>query len=213
MSARSPTGRDLRSRVRRWAWLLPVLFLTGCSLLPIASDTSGGTPSATAAVSPYFAIEGRFSLRQDERNHSGRLSWSHAPSGDTLLLASPFGQGVAEIVAVHGLATLTASDGRRQSAPDVATLTTEVLGYALPLDRLVDWVRARPAGAEVVERDAQGRPLRLRLEDWSVAYAYDGDGPYAAPTRVDVQRLSVFELRLRIDAWSELPTAAADAQP
>jgi outer membrane lipoprotein LolB len=153
-----------------------------------------------------FLLEGRFSLRQDEQNHSGRLSWRHTADDDELLLASSFGQGIAEIAASDGLATLTTSDGQTFAAPDVPSLTEQAFGYRLPLKRLTDWVRGRAAGAEVVARDALGRPLQLRHEDWRIEYAYDGDDPAALPIRLFVERPGAFELRLRIDEWSAVST-------
>lgn len=166
--------------------------LTGCAALPTASLRD---------EADAFALEGRFSLRQDDKSYSGRLSWRHTAASDELLLASPFGQGIAGITANGEAATLTTSDGKTYSAPDVPTLTEGVLGYRLPLALLVDWVRGRNAQGEVVERDAQGRPLRLRHEDWRIDYGYDGDDPRALPGRLFAERLGAFELRLRIDEW------------
>jgi outer membrane lipoprotein LolB len=164
------------------------------------------TPSAPARRAlEAFVLEGRFSLRQDERNDSGRLVWRHAPGGDELLISSPFGQGIAEIAATPGEARLTAADGRVFTAPDVPALTERALGYRLPLARLADWVRGRAAGAEVAEADAHGRPLRLRSEGWNIEYAYDGDDAAAPPARIVAGRPGEFELRLRIDAWNALP--------
>jgi len=171
--------------------------LAGCAALPTASPLRDEADA--------FALEGRFSLRQDDKNYSGRLSWRHTAAGDELLLASPFGQGIAGITANAEAATLTTSDGKTYSAPDVQTLTERALGYRLPLSLLVDWVRGRNASAEVVERDAQGRPLRLRHEDWRVDYGYDGDDPAALPGRLFAERLGAFELRLRIDEWIDVP--------
>ena len=88
---------------------------------------------------------------------------------------------------------------------DVPTLTEKVLGYRLPLQRLADWVRGSAAGGEVVEQDAQGRPLRVRLEDWRIEYDYEGDDPEAPPSRLFAERIGSFELRLRIERWTALP--------
>jgi outer membrane lipoprotein LolB len=158
-----------------------------------------GVPPRHALES--FLLEGRFSLRQGEQNHSGRIGWRHSAQGDEILLASPFGQGIAEIVAVPGQATLTAADGRRFTAPDAASLIERALGYGLPLERLADWVRARAADADVVERDALGRPLRLRVDGWRVEYGYGSDEAQALPASIFAGRDGAFELRLRIDGW------------
>ncbi|MDR3298795.1 MAG: lipoprotein insertase outer membrane protein LolB [Candidatus Accumulibacter sp.] len=187
----------------RWraAFFLCAALLAGCAEMSSA-DRSALPPRHALEA---FLLEGRFSLRQGEQNHSGRLSWRHTADGDELLLASPFGQGIAEIVATSGHAALTTGDGKVFAAPDVPSLTEEALGYRLPLTQISDWVRARAVDAEVLERDALGRPLRLRRADWRVEYAYDGDNPEELPASVFVERVGAFELRLRIDEWSALP--------
>ena len=201
--AMEPGGRWRLLRAAGCA--LCAALLAGCAAMP---PTAGPAPASRHALES-FLLEGRFSLRQEAQNHSGRLNWRHTAAGDEVLLASPFGQGVAEIVATAGQATLTTSDGRIYAAPDVPSLTERVLGYRLPLQRLTDWVRGRAAGAEIVARDALGRPLQLRHEDWRIEYAYDGDDAAALPTRLFAERAGAFELRLRIDGWSALPPEAA----
>jgi outer membrane lipoprotein LolB len=179
------------------AWVWCAALLTGCAAMP-------PTGPARQALED-FRLEGRFSLRQDEQNHAGRLFWRHTAKDDELLLASPFGQGIARIVAAPGQASLTLSDGSAFTAPDVPSLTESVLGYRLPLTLLADWVRGRAAGAEAVERDARGRPLRLRFEDWNIEYGYGDDDPAALPARLSAERAGAFEIRLRVDEWNALP--------
>ena len=192
------------SRCRVGAAALALAFVAACSTLPAPS----GSPLVTRGVADAFSLDGRFSLRQEERNTSGKISWRHAGASDNLLLSSPFGQGMAEIVADARGATLTTSDGRVFAAEDVETLTRQTLGYGLPLGLLVDWVRARAPAADVDARDALGRPLRLRRDVWRVAYDYDSDDAQALPVRIVAERLGEFELRLRVDAW-DAPSADA----
>jgi outer membrane biogenesis lipoprotein LolB len=72
------------------------------------------------------------------------------------------------------------------------------------LSRLLDWLRGcHPDGGDLA-LDTQGRPLRLRHEDWRIDYEYDSDDPQALPGRLFVEREGVFELRLRIDEWQML---------
>jgi outer membrane lipoprotein LolB len=194
---------SLRRSAFCWGALAYAALLAGCATLPSAFLPRDALET--------FQLEGRFSVRQDEQSHAGRLTWRHTADGDELLLSSPFGQGIAEIVATDEQAALTTSDGKVFAAPDVPSLTEGVLGYRLPLRLLRDWVRARAARAEVIERDAPGRPLRLRFEDWRIEYAYDDDDPQAPPARIFIERSGAFELRLRIDAWSALH--AEEASP
>ena len=182
-----------------------VLLLAGCASAPLAPQ--GGAMPARDALDA-FAIEGRFTLRQQQTSYSGRLSWRHAAGaaysgeGDEVLLASPFGQGIAQITAGAAGAQLTTSDGTVYTANDSEQLTRDVLGYPLPLAQLADWLRARGRGE--FSRDAAGRPLRLLDADWRIDYEYDSDDAQALPARLFAQRADGVELRLRIDEWNEL---------
>ena len=175
------------------ALLCALVLLSGCATVPFLAPPRDALED--------FVLEGRFSLRHEDKNHSGRLRWQHVGARDEVLLSSPFGQGMAEIVADPQGARLTMNDGKTYGAPDVESLTREVLAYPLPLGRLADWVRAR-AGSGTIERDAQGRLLCLRHEGWRIDYAYEDDNPQALPTRIIADRAGEFELRLRIEAWS-----------
>ena len=174
--------------------------------------------SACASLSPHadrgtalqknqlrsFSLEGRFSLRYEDKSYTGHLSWRHVGGRDAVLLASPFGQGMAEIVSDAAGVVLTAGDGKSYAAPDAETLTQQVLGYPLPLNHLLDWVRARGASGTVDAQDALGRLLRLRQGVWHIAYEYDNDDAQALPGRLFVRREDGLELRLRIDEWRNL---------
>lgn len=174
--------------------------LVGCAGLGVSP---GQMPSRDTLGA--FELEGRFSLRQGEQNFSGRLSWRHLPGENVVLLSSPFGQGLAEIVTDGLGARLTTSEGKTYQAADGESLTARVLGYPLPITGLADWLRAR--GGEAGQRDAQGRLVRLDAAGWRVDYGYDGDEPDVPPSRLVVSGQAggdPTELRLRIDRWTPL---------
>lgn len=188
------------------------------ALLCLLSGLGGCAALQPSAIAPAalqrdqlqtFALTGRFSLRQEDQSTIGRLNWRHAEASDELLLSSPLGQGMAEIVSDASGARLTGSDGDTHSAENVDQLLQSVLGYALPLRQLTDWVRGRNPDGGLLTVDALGRPLRLRHAAWRIDYEYDSDDPQALPGRLFVERDSVFELRLRIEQWLPLPAESA----
>ena len=73
---------------------LVVSLVSGCASTAFAP--SSAVPSREAL--DRFSLEGRFSLSQDSKNYSGRLRWTYRGVSSELLLSSPFGQGIAEIV-------------------------------------------------------------------------------------------------------------------
>lgn len=186
-----------------------LLFVFG--LLALSACTAIGPPAGARLPIDRdslqdFALVGRFSVRHEGKAYVGGIHWRHVGDRDELVLSSPLGQALAEIVSDTGGASLTAGDGRSQSAANVDSLLQTMLGYPLPLDRLVNWLRGRHANAGTLTTDPQGRPLHLRQEDWRIDYAYDGDDPQALPDRLFIEREGSVQLRLRIDEWQALPS-------
>ena len=182
------------------ALILAALLIGGCAVAP---STPTSPPPARTTLDA-FSLEGRFSLRHENRNYSGRLSWRHRGDLNTVLLSSPFGQGMAEITTDEHGASLTTSDGKQETASDAETLTQRVLGYPLPLTALTDWIRGRDDAAGITERDTQGRPLRLAHQGWRLEYGYESEDPQAPPNRIFAERNGGLELRLKIDEWNSL---------
>ena len=191
------------------SWPRLRLLVAACSVLSLSacatffSSAADPLPAERDTLQD-FSIEARFSLRHEEKNYAGRLSWRHAGSRDDLLLASPFGQGMAEIAGDANGVRLTTGDGKSYEAADAETLTQQALGFPLPLNKLVDWVRGRRSGGESDTTDALGRPLCVHQDGWRIDYEYDSDDPQALPGRLFIAREGVLELRLRIDEWNVL---------
>jgi outer membrane lipoprotein LolB len=183
-----------------------VFLLTACAVAPLSPTSDLPSRSTLSA----FSLEGRFSLRNEDKSYSGRLSWRHDHLGDQVLLSSPLGQGMAEIVSGPDGARLTANDGRVYAAADAETLTRDVLGYPLPLAQMSDWVRGTLRDAEETVADEFGRPLRQRVAMWRIEYGYDNDDAGAVPNRVFAERVGGgLDLRLRVDEWTRLPSEAS----
>jgi outer membrane lipoprotein LolB len=206
-SADRPLFRGIRAQLSA-VLLVALLGLTAC----------GSTPPSAEQASPVrrdelhaFSLAGRFSLRQEGKSYTGRLDWRHADDSDELLLSSPLGQAMAEIVSNPDGARLNSGDGKTQTAASADELLQAVLGYPLPLDKLADWVRGRSPQGGTMAVDALGRPLRLQYEDWRIAYEYDSDEEQALPGRLFVERETLLELRLRIDEW--LPLTPTPMRP
>jgi len=163
--------------------------------------------ASCAAVPPEplspgsFSLAGRVAVRYGEEAASGRITWRHTAAADELLLSTPLGQGVAEITRRDGVYTLVAANGERHSAADPERLTRQVLGYALPLQGLADWVQGRPEqGVEARARYDGARLAELRQRGWRIDYSGGDESP---PKRVRLTRGDL-DIRLVIDEW-QLP--------
>ena len=147
--------------MKRAACLALLLFLGACAQVELQPPGAG----------IEFDLLGRIGAHYGAEAFTGNVAWRHARSGDEMLISTPLGQGVARIVREGDAVQLTTAEQKQYRAPDAESLTERVLGFRLPLEGLADWVQGRPAPAleergwkvEYLERDAQGRPLRMRL--------------------------------------------------
>lgn len=161
------------------------LWLAGCaSTLPAPQRP----PAATIAA---FAFDGRIAVRQGETRHYAKIDWRHAPGGDTVLLTTPLGQGMAEIVREAAGARLTLADGRKFAAADWSELSREVFGFPLPLQAATRWLLGLGADA--------GEAAGWRM----TVLARESEQTGALPTSIEFERDDIV-VRLKIDAWSEV---------
>lgn len=177
-----------------------ILLLAGCATPVVTRVADGET------IKRYLA-EGRFSLRDDERLHSGRISWQHAPERDDILLQDPFGSGLAEVTRRPDGARLQLADGSVREAPDADQLIGSVTGIAVPLVELGALLPGRVVDADDVVRDAAGRASRLDRHGWRIEFSYPDDAAETLPSGVFALRRGVdtaLEVRFVIETW-ELP--------
>lgn len=179
-------------------------------LPPIVAALAAHLVAGCASLAPeplptdVFSIVGRVAVRYGDEAASGRVAWRHGAATDDLLISSPLGQGIAEITRRDGVYTLVTGKDERFSAADPERLTEQVLGWALPLGGLPDWVqgRAQP-GSSAEPRYHGGRLAELRQLGWTIEYSgYDENG--RLPTRMRLTRGDI-DIRLAIDEWQRRP--------
>lgn len=161
-------------------WAL-VLLLPGCT-------TVGALPQRPAMQDiTQFAFVGRLAVRQGETRHHVNVDWRHDARSDAILLTTPLGQGIAELVRDAGGARLTLADKRSYAAADWGALSQQVFGFPLPLGASPRWLLGELGATEgwrvtVVERESA---------------AVD-----ALPTVIELERDNI-AVRLKIDEWIE----------
>lgn len=85
-------------------------------------------------------MSGRLAVRQGDRSEIARLRWSHRPSGDLWVIASPLGNEVARIESSAAGATLSQGSGESVTARSFAELTARLLGVPLEPAALAAWL-------------------------------------------------------------------------
>jgi outer membrane lipoprotein LolB len=186
-------------------------FVLACAtgILAACASLQQSPPSLSANAADAFSISGRIALREHDRNLSGGIRWQHSKERDDILLLSPLGQGVMQIVRDESGATLRTADGKVYQAPDAEELAATVTGWHLPLSGLAFWVRGvqRPGSAAHDKRDEAGRLQNLVQDDWRVDYAAYSDAPNDRLPRLMTMTRPELELKLVIDDWERAPAA------
>jgi outer membrane lipoprotein LolB len=142
------------------------------------------------------------------------VHWRHDAARDDILLSTPLGQGVAQIVNDVSGATLTTSDGKTYRAADAEQLTAKITGWRIPVSGLTFWLRGLPQAGSTAheERDDKGRLKLLAQDDWKIEYPAYFDAPDdRLPKRIVLTRPE-FEFKLVIDNWEHTASAVAPAK-
>lgn len=177
--------------------------LAACAQLP--SATSGDAlprPRPARTAGGDYLLSGRIAVRHDQQRYAVNVTWRHSQARDQIMVATPLGQGLAELSRDAAGARLTTADRREFNAADWQTLSVEVFGFALPLSALPRWLLAEvPAEALGVNYDGAGRPQRMVADGWQVAYLeYASDAADALPVLIELKHEDI-EVRLKIDEW------------
>lgn len=189
--------------MRRPAPFPPLAALAAFALAACASVPRVPAPPLAVLPDEPFAIDGRLSARRGGDTIAVGFAWTHAAPRDLLVVHTPLGQAVAELMSDASVprAEVRTADGGHDVARDFAALTERAVGFALPVDGLVGWVRGAPrAGApHSVETDASGRPGVLRQDGCVIVYAY-ADAAAQRPSRLDLACHDLV-MRIVIDRW------------
>lgn len=160
-------------------WLLAWV-LAGCAVSPVL-------PPRPAEIRE-FAFVGRIAVRQGDTRHHVNVDWRHSTAADEILLTTPLGQGVAEIVRDAAGARLTLADRRAFVANDWSALSQRVFGFPLPLNASSRWLLGDISATEgwrvtIVERESAAAD--------------------ALPAVIELERDDI-AVRLKIDEWIEV---------
>ncbi|OFZ67019.1 MAG: outer membrane lipoprotein LolB [Betaproteobacteria bacterium RBG_16_56_24] len=183
------------------------MLLSGCALLPSA-PAPVARPAQSESMS--FALNGRISVKHQEKHDSAGLRWTHQAQTDEVLLLAPLGQTVARVYSDtrRDAQQATLDDGdHHYQADDAESLMEQVLGWHLPLNGLHHWVlgMADPGSPAQIERAGDGQIKALYQDGWQVRYLkYADASPDSLPARMQLNRDGL-QVILLIDEWEWNP--------
>lgn len=198
---------------RRLPWLLAIVLLSGCRVVPTAPTGAEGAQEAYLAradeLSTWKAWElvGRLSIDDGEDGGSGRLAWRLEGEDSRLDFRGALGQGAWRLEISTGRAVLERADGSRTMAPDVESLVWRELGWRLPVNSLRYWVMGlqAPGRAERLDLDEQGRVTYLVQQGWSIELdRYRAAGGVDLPGRIEATD-GALRIKLIAASWARLP--------
>lgn len=186
------------------AWLLVcILALAACATSP----PSGAPSEGPDARPPDRELTGRISVHYHsfasgkEDTVFANFDWSEHDQDVDLVLLNPLGQTIARIRSEPNRSTLTLSDGRTFTAGTPEALTTDVLGWTLPVAGLRAWLEGRTADPNTATKIDPDGTRRLVENGWTVTYP--SGSPEDAPSRVSLNYPGpgiALELRIVVDS-------------
>ena len=191
----------MRAIISGFAAVIACTLLAACSTLS-PSQMQGATVVVRAAAASV-EMQGRLSVSDGAHAAHLRVYWHRRPGEDLISFDTPLGQTLAQLRVTPDSAVLQEADGRRTVAATADELAARVVGAAIPVSRLADWLQAVVgAGATVQRRDDRGRIALLAEDGWLIAYPeYASPVSAAMPRRIEAERGDV-SVRVVIDEWS-----------
>ena len=157
---------------------------------------------------PAWSFQGRVAVSKGRNGGSGRIDWQQQARQYVVSLSAPVTRqswtlsGDSE----NRSGRLDGVEGGPRQGEDAQQLLLEATGWDIPVNQLPDWVRglvAEGATAAEIDRDAEGRPRRVRQMGWDIQfldwYPAEGDRP-VLPRRIEAVNGDA-KVRLLVDGW------------
>lgn len=195
----------------RCFFLAVILMLGACSTVPNMQVSSPSLPSA-----PYYeviSLSGRLSVNYQQQGKAqslqGKFTWDQTATTTYISLFTPLGQTIAQIVIEPERAMLQQTGEALRIANDVSALTTDTLGWPLPVAGLKEWLQGFYSNAlgkqQSVTRDAQSGFMHNGWEIHYVQWQDDVSG-FRIPKRIDLKHVSKRQgeiyIKIVLDSWT-----------
>ena len=159
-----------------------VIFSVFAFLVTACATTSTFQPSNPKA-SQHWRLEGKIAMQDDGKMETASLDWQQNYQQYQIRIFGPLGLGAVELDGNPQGVTLTDNRGQIYQATSAETLSKQILGYPLPIEDLVYWLKG------VKTKHSHG---------WKIQYlSYHENG---MPKLVSASHASIY-LRIFIDKW------------
>ncbi|PRB80275.1 lipoprotein insertase outer membrane protein LolB [Pseudomonas sp. MYb185] len=195
--------------------LVLALALSACSNLHQRETLEfGGDPAAwqahRSAVTPLtdWTLQGKLGVRAPAESGSGTLFWLQQQDHYDIRLSGPLGRGATRIQGSDAGVTLEIAGQPPASASSAEALLEQQIGWRLPVEHLLWWVRGLPApdSPSRLQLNPDSQLARLAQAGWTVEYSrYQLIDGLQLPQRLQLSGHDVL-LTLVITRWEPRTT-------
>ena len=187
-----------------------ILLLAGLGACATPQQTSTG-PLALRSYHEQIELSGRLSAKYEanyrEQSISVHFNWAQTRQQTLISLSSPTGQTVATIVINAAGAELTRSGEPTRFAPTVDQLSTDLLGWPLPVAGLRDWLQGFLSAQHRTALTEASANQAFTVDGWQLSYtSWQTENNLQRPKRLDLSRQTgqagPVALRIVVDEWT-----------
>jgi len=136
-----------------------------------------------------WELQGKLGVRSPGESGSGTLFWLQRNDYYDIRLSGPLGRGATRIQGDSKQTTLEVAGRQPVSAESAEALLEQQIGWRLPVEHLLWWVRGLPApdAPSRLQLDTHSRLARLSQSGWTVEYSrYQQVGGLELPQRLQI---------------------------
>ena len=112
-------GQQRRANMRRcffvWTTFLAIASLNACTTTLLVPPAIAASPVGKSALAAYFSLNGRISVRVNDKVDSGQIRWQRNADGERIGIYSPLGTQVAELISNKRTRMVTLRQGNETS--------------------------------------------------------------------------------------------------
>ena len=197
----------------RFARLLTIsllLVLGGCSHFASQEQLSGSGQAQSwqahkQLINPIDAwqINGKLGIRSEQESGSAVLFWLQRQDYFDIRLSGPLGQGSTRLTGRQGAVSLEVANRGTFKASSAEELMQQQLGWSLPVENLLWWVRGLPAphSKSQVRLDSNSLLAKLEQDQWQIEYlSYRTENGLQLPERIKLSGAGL-NITLVIKEW------------
>lgn len=192
-------------------FLLSLLFvLNGCSQFASKEQLSGSgkadswqTHKQQVAPLDAWQISGKLGIRSERESGSAFLFWLQRQDYFDIRLSGPLGQGSTRLTGRQGAVTLDIANRGTYQAQSAEDLMQQQLGWSLPVNNLLWWVRGLPSphSKSRVQLDNNSLLAQLEQDQWQIEYlSYRTENGIQLPERIKLSGAGL-NITLVVKEW------------